>query len=370
MKADKAINALLVETKANDAGDEVFYFQASVGTKDRDGEIVTVDGWQFDNFLKNPVFMTFHDYETWPVGKVVSLEPNAIGFTIGVVFDVEDPEAVKVMRKYQNGFLNCVSVGFLRLETTGKRVGKDWVTTKKELLEVSAVPIPAHPDATMIRKDIEGLEDRVKGNKAVDFATSLALDQARSNLWDRKWVIERALERANDSVMEDGDLDREAKLAAIAGNFEQFGQAMLGWYGDYINVKTLAEAAGVKMVQPTKPSETAGTETTEDQPAETGVKAGRSISKKNAEAISECVSTIEECMSMLGEAKTALSGLVADDKAEGDAGDGKPAAEGDGTPKEDAGATGQKSATDGGEVAVGDDILSALTAFVGNKEAK
>lgn len=360
MKADKAIKAQFVETKANDAGEEVFYFQATVGTKDREGEIVTVDGWVFDNFLKNPVFMTFHNYETWPVGKVVSIEPNAMGFIIGVVFDDEDAEAVKVKRKYERGFLNCVSVGFIRIETTGKRVGKDWVTTKKELLEVSAVPIPAHPDATMIRKDIDGMEERV-GTKAVDFNTALALDQARNNLWDRKWTIERALEKANDSVVADAELDHAAKIAAIASNYDAFAQAMLGWYGDYINVKVLAEAAGVKMVQPDKPSEPGAQPEPTAEPSgqpvegggEVGEKAGRTISKKNTDVIKAVIDGLTDSaaklQAVLGEPSADeedddTKSKGSDNNAESDAAKGAP------------------------ELAINEDTLSALKAFVGNKE--
>lgn len=172
-----AVKALLVETKANAVGEEVFYFQASVGTKDREGEIVTVDGWDFGNFLKNPVFMGLHDYESWPLGKIVELEPNDQGFKIGVVFDDLDPEALKVKSKYQRGFLNAVSAGFIRKETTGKRIGKDWITTKKELLEVSAVPIPQHPDALRTSKQFE-MEERWQSESRLSIST-------------RRWPCER-----------------------------------------------------------------------------------------------------------------------------------------------------------------------------------
>lgn len=364
MKADKKIGALLVETKALATGEQVYYFQATVGTKDREGEIVTVDGWDFENFLKNPVFMAIHDYEQWPIGKIIELEQNDLGFKIGVVFDDLDPEAVKVRGKYDRGFMNAVSVGFIRKETTGKRAGNDWVTSKKELLEVSAVPIPGHPDALMIRKGLEGLEEQV-GIKAVDFATSLTLDQARSNLWDRKWTIERALERANDSVTDDAELTREEKIAAIATNYTQFQGAMLGWYGDYLTIKEVAAAAGVKMLgQDSK---------------DIGEKAGRTISKKSADAIKAAIDHVDNC-------KSVLLAIIGDQEIEDE-----------GTPCEACGmnccsdcsgsgcdgsccadCAGEKSAVGDGskgtkedtvEVAIKAD-LTALMAFVGNKEEK
>lgn len=345
MKSDKAIGALLVGTKALESGEEVYYFQATVGTKDREGELVTVDGWDFGSFLKNPVFMIVHDYEQLPIGKIVELEPNDIGFKIGVVFDEEDELAVKVKRKYDRGFMNAVSVGFIRKETTGKRAGKDWVTTKKELLEVSAVPIPGHPDALMIRKDIEGMEEQM-GTKSVDFTTALTLNQARNNMWDNKWAIERALEQANESVLSDTELDREGKLAAIGSNFDQFKTAILGWYGGYIDVKEMAVAAGLKMVQPEKPGETV-----EPGTDEVGTKAGRAISQKNGDALKAAIKSLDDV-------KSAIQSVLGEEAAE--AGD-------DPKGKEDDDAE-DKAKKGSPEVAVSEDTLSALKAFIGNKE--
>ena len=332
--------ALLVETKANEQGEEVFWFQASVETKDRDGEIVTKDGWEFDNYLKNPVFMTFHDYKRLPVGKTVALVPNDQGFLIGVVFDDEDPEAIKVKSKYQRGFLNAVSVGFHRKETTGKRAGKDWVTTKKELLEVSAAPVPAHPDALLIRKEFED-----GGGKAADFQTQLAVGDIRSQLWDRRWRISDALDASNRAAIEDANLSREGKLAAIGVNFEQYTQAMLGWYGDYLTLHEAEVAAGIKSVNLDS--------------ADLGEKAGRSLSRKTSDAIKQAIGLLE--------------GVVGSGEKPSDDKDG---AKGEDPPADNAGKdTGSNEGASAGAVGAPSDMqgkaieadLTAFMAFIGNK---
>jgi phage head maturation protease len=56
-------------------------------------------------------------------------------------FDLEDSFAKEIYRKYKDGFLNAFSVGFIPLEA------EENTYTKSELLEISAVPIPANPNA-------------------------------------------------------------------------------------------------------------------------------------------------------------------------------------------------------------------------------
>lgn len=338
-----AIKALLVETKANDQGEEVFWFQASTATKDREGEIVTVDGWEFENYLKNPVFIVAHDYESLPIGKTVAIIPNELGFKIGVVFDDLDPRAVLIKNKYKNGFMSAVSVGFTRKQQIGRRGAEVWKTIKKELLEVSAVAVPGNPDALIIRKDIEGLEEYV-GTKAADFQTELTLDQLRSSLCDRKWKLRSALDRANESAEDDESLTREEKLAAIATNFSQYQGAMLAWYGDYLMYEEAADAAGVKVIKATDPESIA-------------TKAGRTLSKKSENSITAAIGHAEKCM---GELKGLLECMGSEDPPQEDPPEGEA----------------EKGITTGaseealfsmGEVAIKAD-LTALMAFVGNKE--
>ena len=146
--------ALLAEVKAGGEGKpKTFKFRATSGVMDRQDEIVTPDGWQTDTFMLNPVFLVSHDYSSLPVGKVVSISNDGAGLVAEVVFDEDDPEAQKVARKYEAGFLNAVSVGFKSIERTGSWGDRNNPIKhiKKELLEISAVSVPANPEALMLR---------------------------------------------------------------------------------------------------------------------------------------------------------------------------------------------------------------------------
>lgn len=149
--------ALFLGIKAQENGEQAFRFRATTDALDRQGEVVTTDGWQTDAFLRNPVFLLAHDYRSLPIGKVVALTQDADGLLADVVFDDQDEQARAVRSKYERGFLNAVSVGFNPIEIeypdhrNPKAEPQPLRHTRKELLEISAVAIPANPDALMLR---------------------------------------------------------------------------------------------------------------------------------------------------------------------------------------------------------------------------
>lgn len=128
-------------------------FIASDETVDRYGDIVRADGWQLDNFRKNPVILWGHDHYALPIGKALDIDVKDKALTSLVEFaPVEvNPFAEQAYQAYRGGFLSAVSVGFMALEW-------EWVDAKdpenlgivfvkSELLEFSAVTVPANPSA-------------------------------------------------------------------------------------------------------------------------------------------------------------------------------------------------------------------------------
>lgn len=54
-----------------------FWAMASTGQLDRQGDVIEASGWQFDNFLKNPVIPWAHDYAAPPVAKARAVRVEA-----------------------------------------------------------------------------------------------------------------------------------------------------------------------------------------------------------------------------------------------------------------------------------------------------
>jgi hypothetical protein len=135
-------------------------FAASTETADRYGDVIRVDGWQLDNFQKNPVFLWAHRSEDPPIGRIVGAKKdltNTPTLVETVQFASADvyPFADTVFKLYKSGFMNAVGVGFLPLEfeplmsqgDSEETFQSGWDYKKVEQLELSAVPIPANPEA-------------------------------------------------------------------------------------------------------------------------------------------------------------------------------------------------------------------------------
>src|SRR5580704_4210724 len=133
-------------------------FVASTDTVDRYGDVIEQDGWNLENFQKNPVFLWGHDSSAPPIGKVsnISVSKNQLVATVQFLTADVYPLADMIFKMYQKGFLNAVSVGFLPIDYEIDMPDEDSASpmgvrfTQVELLEISAVTVPANPEALVV----------------------------------------------------------------------------------------------------------------------------------------------------------------------------------------------------------------------------
>lgn len=133
-------------------------FLASTPNYARDGLALRASGWLVDNYRANPVFLHAHDYRSLPIGRGVPIL-DGTALRLSVEFDQADPFAVKVERKYRNGFLNAVSVGWDFTDANAQKIDYWRMSAEQlqreafyDLLEVSAVAVPADPGALAERQ--------------------------------------------------------------------------------------------------------------------------------------------------------------------------------------------------------------------------
>jgi HK97 family phage prohead protease len=131
-------------------------FVVSDETLDRYNEVIVASGWKLDNYLRNPVFQNSHQYGDiiYTIGRALTTEVRTVqGRTVlyqRVEFATDaNPIAKIAYNLYKGRFLNAVSVGFIPLQWEKGEPGNLWNRryTEQELLEVSAVGIPANPNA-------------------------------------------------------------------------------------------------------------------------------------------------------------------------------------------------------------------------------
>lgn len=126
-------------------------FVLSTDEVDRHGDVIAASGWNLESFRKNPVFLWAHDYARPVIGRAVDtwLEPHRL---LARVEFAPTGFAQEVAGLYLAGYQRGVSVGFKplrfeerRSEKTGALLGIRFL--EQELLEVSAVPVPANRSA-------------------------------------------------------------------------------------------------------------------------------------------------------------------------------------------------------------------------------
>jgi len=136
-------------------------FIASTEGIGRDGLVIAQDGWDLDNFRANPTFLWSHDYtgNRPPIGRVADVSIKDGNMVADVVFDQGDEFARQIERKYRDGFLNAVSVGWETKQIEPPRGAEGAArVTKAELLDISAVNIPGDPGA-LIERQLRALQE-------------------------------------------------------------------------------------------------------------------------------------------------------------------------------------------------------------------
>jgi hypothetical protein len=136
-------------------------FIGSDDSLDRYDETIVASGWRLDNYQKNPVFQNSHKYGDviFTLGKALETKVvnNALVQRIEFATEV-NPMAKLAYGLYRGGFLNAVSVGFIPLKwengtEASKRANGTGYRRKyleQELLELSAVAVPANPNELLL----------------------------------------------------------------------------------------------------------------------------------------------------------------------------------------------------------------------------
>ena len=126
-------------------------FVLSTDDVDRHGDVVSADGWRLEAYLRNPVLLWAHDYRHPAIGRAVSVwaEPHRL---LAKMEFAPGAFAQEVAALYAYGFQWGVSVGFRPIRWEERRDGRTGAFLglrylEQELLEVSAVPVPANREA-------------------------------------------------------------------------------------------------------------------------------------------------------------------------------------------------------------------------------
>lgn len=135
---------------------------------DRHGERIMLEGVDISKVKKNPVLLWSHQYSDLPIGKITKIWKSQGNLYARLRFDHDIYEfADTVYKMILRGTLNAVSIGGIVEE-----YGEDTSVIKKmQMIELSVVPVGAHPDALVIGKTVakefekfvfEGLKRKIR----------------------------------------------------------------------------------------------------------------------------------------------------------------------------------------------------------------
>lgn len=163
--------------RASTTDDGPIRFVGATEGEKGDGIALKMDGARLDRYRANPIFGYGHNYfgrANLPIGRSERTEvddKNRLLFD--VAFDRKDEFASTVERKYRDGFLNAVSVGFSVIQWEDPKTQDYWrggVAVDWELYELSSVPLPMDADAVVesgraiddaLMESLRGLLDRL-----------------------------------------------------------------------------------------------------------------------------------------------------------------------------------------------------------------
>lgn len=140
------------------------------------GSRVLTAGINFKQYKKNPIVLFMHNRawrgttdECLPIGKMENLRVEDDKLIGEIVFDENDEYAVKIQKKFENGFLNMVSAGLDIVELSDDPAyllpGQTRLTIKKsKLREVSVVDIGSNDEALRLYENNEIIELSANGD--------------------------------------------------------------------------------------------------------------------------------------------------------------------------------------------------------------
>lgn len=126
-----------------------FWFVASTGDPDRNGNVMDADGWDLANYKANPVVLFNHNWDLPPVGRATDIHIEALRLLARVEF-APTSLGQELALLNADGYMKAISVGARPLQWEVRRhpdhgfpIGIH--SHRQELLELSVVAIPANP---------------------------------------------------------------------------------------------------------------------------------------------------------------------------------------------------------------------------------
>ncbi|MFA6158890.1 MAG: HK97 family phage prohead protease [Candidatus Paceibacterota bacterium] len=210
----EGISVCVLSTFTKTADSDVFHAIFSSSNEDRHGDIVQ-QVFDLKGFMRNPVFLDSHNYDSIEhiIGKIVSIGVTEGKLQGDIEFALDNPKGVLARNLAEKGFLNTTSIGFIP-----KVFNDEGHILESELLEISAVSVPANKDATFEKKAEAPEKKEVAAEPVVEpkkvNAKAIAV-KATADLAGERTQLLKSLAKNVRELVEDGKKERSRKIYQI-----------------------------------------------------------------------------------------------------------------------------------------------------------
>jgi HK97 family phage prohead protease len=163
------VKKVLGPSAVRDAAPSTIEVIASTGAVDRQNDRINPRGIRYENYLRNPTVLWAHDYTALPVGRALEVTASDRDLRAVIQFGPHT-FAQEVYGLYRSGGLNAVSIGFTPLAEPKPNSFGGLDYSMVELLEISAVPVPANSEALVIARSIAGFVGEPREPYLIEFA--------------------------------------------------------------------------------------------------------------------------------------------------------------------------------------------------------
>jgi HK97 family phage prohead protease len=177
---------------------------ASTDATDRMGEVIDQTGWQLKNYKQNNVILFAHNDREIMVGNAINTRIDKSTGKPRLVFTPdfhEETDTARALKRlYEQGRMKTFSVGFMPIEFDPSNS----TYTKQELLEISAVNVPANPDAQMLAyrslKDA-GFKDETMEEIGISTKVLDRIDKLEKTVVDLQSAVNGSPSQSPDEVL-------------------------------------------------------------------------------------------------------------------------------------------------------------------------
>lgn len=282
--------------------------RASTENVARDAGIIPMTAWReggLARFQQNPVILAFHNSRDLPIGisvhtEISKKESSLIEYWL---FHEETEQSRTLKKLYDRGFMRAASVGFIvhdfdvlddkQEKEMQKELGTSdpiyWVATRAELLETSAVPVPADPYALAFEHAVDnGRASGFISYSAADFRSRTAKTE-ETVPEENKDTVSSPETRTDDSSIKTSE---ESELVALRAEVAELRGLVDAMQERLAAVETRGAGAAPEAGATTEGSEARAEQAEEDDVVEVECREGETPEQAIDRLIAESVAKV------------------------------------------------------------------------------